>query len=66
VPVAGFATRDGDALFLQGLVGDATNGELVRSEAVGSVDDPHALGLRVAEGLLAAGADRLLAHLSAH
>jgi hydroxymethylbilane synthase len=66
VPVAGFATRDGDALFLQGLVGDATNGELVRSEAVGGIDDPQALGLRVAEALLTAGAGRLLARLSAH
>ncbi len=66
VPIAGFATRDGEALHLQGLVGDATNGELVRAAAIGDANDPQALGLRVAESLLASGADRLLARLSAH
>mgnify|MGYP001551546320 FL=1 len=66
VPVAGYAARDGDALHLQGLVGDAANGELVRAEATGNSNDPLALGLRVAESLLAAGADRLLARLSGH
>jgi hydroxymethylbilane synthase len=48
------------------LVGDAASGELVRAEASGSSDDPQGLGLRVAESLLAAGADTLLARLSAH
>ena len=66
VPIAGYATLDGDALHLQGLVGDAASGELVRSEAIGIADDPRGLGLRVAEGLLAAGADALLARFAAH
>jgi hydroxymethylbilane synthase len=66
VPIAGFATLADDALHLQGLVGDATNGELVRADAMGIADDPQELGLRVAERLLAAGADALLARLSAH
>ncbi len=66
VPVAGYATLSGNALHLQGLVGDATNGELVRAEHTGFADRPQSLGLRVAESLLAAGADALLARLSAH
>lgn len=66
VPIAGYATLDGDALHLQGLVGGAANGELVRAEATGIADDPHELGLRVAESLLAAGADTLLARLSTY
>jgi hydroxymethylbilane synthase len=66
VPIAGYATLDGDVLNLQGLVGDATSGELVRAEAAGIADDPQGLGLRVAEKLLAAGADVLLARLSSH
>ncbi len=66
VPVAGYAVLDGDGLHLQGLVGDATNGELVRAEAVGSINDPQALGMRVAENLIAAGASTLLARLAAH
>ena len=66
VPIAGYATLDGRTLHLQGLVGDAANGELVRAEATGIADDPHELGLRVAESLLAAGADTLLARLSTY
>ena len=63
VPVAGYAVRDGDVLHLQGLVGDAANGEIVRADEVGTATDPRALGLRVAERLIARGADRLLARL---
>jgi hypothetical protein len=37
----------------------------VRAEDSGIADDPQGLGLRVAESLLAAGADALLARLSA-
>lgn len=54
VPVAAFATRDGDRLYLQGLVGSSHDGRLVRAEAEG--DSAEALGLMVAERLLAQGA----------
>ena len=66
VPIAAYAMLADGRLSLQGLVGDATSGELVRAEATGIADDPQRLGLRVAESLLAAGADALLARLSAH
>ncbi len=66
VPIAGYATLADGGLSLQGLVGDAASGELVRADATGAADDPRGLGLRVAVNLLAAGADRLLARFSAH
>lgn len=60
VPIAGYATLDGDALHLRALVGDASSGEILRAESHGSVDDPEALGRAVASQLRALGADRLL------
>ncbi len=60
VPIAGYATIDGDALQLQGLVGDAATGKLVRAQASAMSGDPHALGRTVAEALLAQGAGALL------
>ena len=60
VPIAGYATLDGDALHLRALVGDAASGETLRAESHGSVDDPEALGRSVASQLRALGADRLL------
>lgn len=60
VPIAGFATLDGDALHLRALVGDAASGELLRAESKASAHDPESLGRHVAEQLRALGADRLL------
>ena len=54
MPVAGFARRDGARLHLQGLVGSAQDGRVVRAEGEGT--DPEALGIEVAERLLAQGA----------
>ena len=56
VPVAAFATLDGDMLHLQGLVGSAATGEQVRAEARGPRDAADALGKSVAEALIAQGA----------
>ena len=60
VPIAALALRTGDQLFLQGLVGHAESGRLVRAEASGSVAAPEMLGNAVAQALLAAGAGELL------
>jgi hydroxymethylbilane synthase len=61
VPVAGHAVLDGGTLALTGLVGDAATGELVRADAGGDARDPEAVGLAVAEALLARGAGAMLA-----
>lgn len=60
VPVAALAQLAGDALVLQGLVGDAGTGRLVRAEASGQAHAPEALGGEVAAMLLARGAGELL------
>ena len=64
VPVAAHARLDGQQLSLAGLVGSASDGRSVRAEARGRGDAPDALGLEVAELLLAQGARGLIdAHL---
>lgn len=60
VPIAGYCEQFGDQLRLSGLVGDARSGDCVRAEASGAAADPEALGLQVAEALLARGAGALL------
>lgn len=50
--------QTGGTLLLQGLLGDARDGRLLRAEATG--DDPVALGGEVARLLRAHGADALL------
>ena len=60
VPVAALATRFGDALHLQGLVGSVMDGRCVRAQAEASADAPEALGIAVAEALLAQGARALI------
>ena len=60
VPVAAFARLDGGQLSLAGLVGSAADGRSVRAEARGRGDAPEALGLEVAELLLAQGARALI------
>jgi hydroxymethylbilane synthase len=54
VPVAALARQVDGGLHLQGLVGSAEDGRLVRAEGEG--DEPEALGLQVARCLLDAGA----------
>ena len=61
VPVAAFATLDGARLRLQGLVGSARDGRLVRADAEGPIDRPGTLGEGVARELLELGAGELIA-----
>ena len=58
VPVAAFAQLGDEGIALQGLVGSARDGVLVRAESIGS--DGEALGLEVAGRLLAQGARELI------
>ena len=60
VPVAAFARLEGEHMFLSGLVGSAIDGRHVRAQAQGRGDAPEALGLAVAESLLAQGARALI------
>ena len=60
VPVAALARLDGDRLALSGLVGSATDGRCVRALSEGLANAPEALGIEVAELLLAQGARALI------
>jgi len=61
VPIAGYCVQIESGLLLYGLVGDATNGRLLRAEAESAGDaDGEALGHRVAQMLVELGADEIL------
>jgi hydroxymethylbilane synthase len=61
VPIAGYALREDDQLWLRGLVGSPDGSTVLESEARGSINDPEALGRAVAEALLNQGAGEILA-----
>jgi hydroxymethylbilane synthase len=61
VPIACYALLEGDDLWLRGLVGQPDGGQLLRAEARAPREQAEALGVQVAEALLAQGADRILA-----
>src|SRR5690606_39101042 len=60
VPVAAVAQLDGTRLRLQGLVGSAEDGRVVRAEETGDVAQAGAIGTAVARRLLDAGAAEFL------
>lgn len=60
VPIACYAELQGDEIWLRGRVGDPDGSTLLRAEGRGPVSDPEALGIAVAEDLLAQGAGAIL------
>ncbi|MDE1168597.1 MAG: hydroxymethylbilane synthase [Pseudomonas sp.] len=60
VPIACYAVLEGDQLWLRGLVGDAAGSLLLSAQARAPQADATALGIKVAEDLLAQGADEIL------
>jgi hydroxymethylbilane synthase len=63
VPIAGHAVREGQALYLRGLVGTPDGRRVLRAEGRAPAVEAEALGERVADELLAQGADAILASL---
>lgn len=63
VPIAGYAELEGDTIRMRGLIGYPDGSALYRSEKRGPVSDPEALGIAVAEDLLAQGGDKVLSSL---
>ena len=65
VPIAGHAVLDkaNDTLWLRGLVGNPEGTEVLRAEGRGSIHEPEALGIRIAEELLDQGAGDILAEV---
>jgi hydroxymethylbilane synthase len=61
VPIACYALLEGEQLWLRGLVGQPDGSQLLRAEARAASQDAEALGVQVAEALLAQGAADILA-----
>lgn len=61
VPIACYALPVADGkLWLRGLVGSPDGSRVLRDEVTGSADNPEAIGLQLAENLLAQGAAEIL------
>lgn len=60
VPIACYAVLEGDQVWLRGLVGDPAGSLTLSAEARGPQASAEALGVQVAEALLAQGADDIL------
>ena len=60
VPIAGFAELNGSQLYMRGLLGYPDGSALFRAELTGSMQEPEALGISIAESLLAQGGDKIL------
>ena len=65
VPIGGHAVfeDDGQTLWLRALVGTPDGSRVLRAEGRGSIHEPEALGIRVAEELLEMGAGEILAEV---
>jgi hydroxymethylbilane synthase len=60
VPIGGFAELIGDKIRLRGLIGFPDGSKIFRSEKEGNHDEAEALGVAVAEDLLAQGGNEVL------
>lgn len=64
VPIAAHATIEGDVVRLHGLIGTPDGAQVVRGERVGTIGDPAAIGVELAEALLNQGGGAILERLS--
>jgi hydroxymethylbilane synthase len=65
-PIAGFAELHKQSILLRGVVGSPDGGRVFRGSIEGAVVDAQSIGIQLAERLLAAGADVLLAEQRGH
>ncbi|MDX8396400.1 MAG: hydroxymethylbilane synthase [Mariprofundaceae bacterium] len=65
VPIAAYATLDGDQIHLKGLVGEVDGSVVLKSEITGTHAEAESLGIKLADELLAAGAKEILEKLYA-
>jgi len=61
MPIGAYAAVTGDAITLTGIVLALDGSRAVRARGSGSIREPEALGIEVADSLLARGADTILA-----
>ena len=60
VPIGCYAELSGDDLFVRALVAEPDGSEIIHKEMTGKRSDAEAIGIELAEQLLAAGAGRIL------
>jgi hydroxymethylbilane synthase len=65
VPIACYAIHQFDKLWLRGLVGDPDGSLLLKDEISGSPENAEVMGITLADRLLEAGADKILAKVYA-
>ncbi|AMQ41372.1 porphobilinogen deaminase [Aeromonas veronii] len=63
VPIGAYALVEGEQIWLRGLVGSPDGTYVIRDEIRGPLADGEALGEQLAQRLLAAGADEILAEV---
>ncbi|MDH5434082.1 MAG: hydroxymethylbilane synthase, partial [Gammaproteobacteria bacterium] len=63
VPIGAFATIENDQVTIDALVGSLDGKSIIQKQIIGSTDQAEALGTQLAEELLAAGADKILAEI---
>ena len=63
VPIGAYALVEGEEVWLRGLVGSPDGSRVIRDEIRGPLADGEALGHTLAQRLLAAGADAILAEV---
>lgn len=66
VPIACFAERTSDQLWLRGLVGSVDGSQILRTEIRGAAADAEVLGIQAAEDLLTQGAGAILKAVYGH
>ena len=63
IPIGGYAELQGDKIYLRGLIGFPDGSKIFRAEKQGDHKDAEAIGIAVAEDLLAQGGDKVLEQL---
>jgi len=63
VPIGGYAIEKNGEVFLRALVGETDGSAIIRAEGKSAVENAEALGVSIAEQLLAQGADKILAKI---
>ncbi|WP_020558143.1 hydroxymethylbilane synthase [Thiofilum flexile] len=63
IPVAGFAELSGNSIHMRGLIGYPDGSQTFTDQQSGSINEPEALGIAIAENLLQQGGDKVLSLL---
>ncbi|WP_444996497.1 hydroxymethylbilane synthase [Aliikangiella sp. IMCC44359] len=66
VPIGAFSQIKNDQIIIDALVGSMDGKHIIQRQVNGPIDQAEALGVQIAEQLLAAGADKILKDIGAH